>query len=80
MAVPYEQTGPWGCCMIWKYALNDAGYGTLAGTQDPLAHRQAFIHAYGKIPVRTETSMVSPGPVPNSPGPNLVPDDGRGPR
>ena len=41
---------PWGCCLVWKYALNKDGYGTLTRAQDELAHRQAFIEAHGQIP------------------------------
>ena len=41
---------PWGCCLVWKYALNKDGYGTLTRVQDKLAHRQAFIQAHGQIP------------------------------
>ena len=42
---------PFGYCMVWKYGLNQDGYGilTLDGKQE-LAHRAAFIQTRGQIP------------------------------
>ena len=40
----------WGCCLVWKYSLNQTGHGMLTGGQDQLAHREAFIQAHGGIP------------------------------
>ena len=42
---------PFGYCMVWKYGLNQDGYGTLTidGKQE-LAHRAAFIQTRGQIP------------------------------
>ena len=39
-----------GCCLVWKYSLNQTGHGMLTGGQDQLAHREAFIQTHGGIP------------------------------
>ena len=42
---------PFGYCMVWKYSLNQDGYGilTIDGKQE-LAHRATFIQTRGEIP------------------------------
>ena len=42
---------PYGYCLVWKYGLNQYGYGTLTidGDQE-LAHRAVFIQTRGRIP------------------------------
>ena len=42
---------PWGHCMVWKYSLNQGGYGVqrVDGKQQQ-AHRLAYIQTRGEIP------------------------------
>ena len=42
---------PFGYCMVWKYGLNQYGYGvlTIEGKQE-LAHRAVFIQTRGQVP------------------------------
>ena len=41
----------WGHCMIWKYSLNQDGYGVLTiDNKQELAHRATYIQTRGSIP------------------------------
>ncbi len=54
LGIPMQVNSPFsplGHCMVWKYGLNQYGYGTLTidGKRE-LAHRAAFIQTRGQIP------------------------------
>ena len=41
----------WGSCLVWKYSLNQDGYGIIrVDGKNELAHRAAYIQAKGPIP------------------------------
>ena len=54
LGVPIPVNSPYripGCCLIWKYRLNQDGYGYLnLGGKRELAHRIIFIQTRGQIP------------------------------
>ena len=53
----------YGHCLVWKYTLNKDGYGvlTVAGKQE-LAHRTAFIQAFGDIPEESQINHLCDRP------------------
>ncbi len=60
LGIPMHVNSPfiaYGHCMVWKYSLNQDGYGTLTidGKQE-LAHRAAFIQTRGHIPENSQVN------------------------
>ena len=59
----------YGHCLVWKYTLNRYGYGvlTVAGKQE-LAHRAAYIQAFGDIPEESQINHLYDRPYCIQPG------------